>query len=68
MDSGRSHIVVEKVGIFWEGVVDSGRVAHMNWLRKGVYSGKEGYILGGSHIVVEKGGIFWGERWILEVA
>ena len=39
----------------------SGRVAHINWLKRGVYSGREGYILGGSHniIVVKKGGIFW---------
>ena len=28
-------------------------------LKRGVYSGREGYILGVSHIVVEKGGIFW---------
>ena len=25
----------------------------------GVYSGREGYILGGWHIGVENGGIFW---------
>ena len=60
---GGSHniIVVEKGiysgggggGRFWEG-----RVAH-TFVEKVVYSGREGYILGGSHIVVEKGGIFW---------
>ena len=66
MDSGRegyimggSHIVVKKRGIFWEGGVDSGRVAYINLLKKGVYSGGGVYILGGSHIFVEKGGILW---------
>ena len=47
--SGRSHIVVEKEGIFWEGGVDSVSVAHINWLKhvkRGVYSGAEGQILG----------------------
>ena len=41
---GGSHniIVVEKGGIFWEGRVDSGRVAHINLLKKWVYSGWEG--------------------------
>ena len=45
----------------------SGRVAHINWLKRGVYSGREGYILGGSHniIVVKKGGIFWEGGYIL---
>ena len=47
---GVSHIVVEKGGIFWEGGVDSGRVAYINLLRRGVYSGREGYILGGPYI------------------
>ena len=28
-------IVVEKGGIFWEGVVDSGEDAHINLLKKG---------------------------------
>ena len=51
--------------MFWEGGVDSrwwadfGRVAHIHLLKRGVYSGREVYILGGSHIVVKKGGIFW---------
>ena len=42
-------IFVEKWGedgIFWEGGVDSGRVAHMNLLNRGVYSGRDRYILG----------------------
>ena len=52
--------MVEKGSIFWEGGVDSGRVAHINWLKRGVCSGrrvdsgnrrhlswKGGYILGG---------------------
>ena len=38
----RTYKLVEKGGIFWEGGVDSGRVAFINWLKKGVYSGREG--------------------------
>ena len=41
-----------------EGGVYSGRVAHIHMLKRGVYSERERYILGGSHIAVEKGGIF----------
>ena len=47
-------------------------VVHINWLKRGVYSGREGLILGGLHniIVVEKGDIiilggrgrFWEDR------
>ena len=56
-----SHIVVKKEGdSFWEGRVDSGRVAY-TIVEKG------GYILGGRgkfwegrpYKFVEKGGIFW---------
>ena len=36
-----------------------GRVAQYYSCEKGVYSGREGLILGGSHIVVEKEGIVW---------
>ena len=38
-----SHIVVEKGGIFLEGGVDSGRVAHILLLKRrvGLYSGRE---------------------------
>ena len=52
-ESGQNLIVLEKGGRFWEAGVDSGRVAHINGLKRGVYS----QILGGSHniIVVEKG-------------
>ena len=35
-------MLVEKGGIFWERGVDSGRVAHIKLLKRGVYSGKEG--------------------------
>ena len=38
---GGSHIVVEKGGIFWEERVDSGRVAHIHLLKRGVYSGRD---------------------------
>ena len=50
---GGSHIVVEKGGLFWGGGVDSRRVAKKNWLKRGVYSGRERYT------VVEKRSIFW---------
>ena len=39
---GHIYTFVEKGGIFWEGGVDSGRVAHINWLKRGIYSGREG--------------------------
>ena len=39
---GGSHTVVEKGGIFWKGGVDYGRVAHINWLKRGIDSGREG--------------------------
>ena len=55
-----SHIVLERVAVysgrgsrFWE------RRIIIYLLKRGVYSGREGQILGGSHIVAEKGGIFW---------
>ena len=58
--------MVEKGNIFWEGGVDSERVAHINRLKRGVYSGREGRFwdlktLIYTHIYtfVEKGGIFW---------
>ena len=34
---GGSHIVGEKDGKFWQGGVDSGRVAHINLLKKGIF-------------------------------
>ena len=45
--------ILGRRGSFWE--------RRIELLKRGVYSGREGYILGGSHniIVVEKGGIFW---------
>ena len=30
----RTYKLVEKGDIFWEGWVDSGRVAHINWLKR----------------------------------
>ena len=39
---GASHKVVEKEGIFWEGGVDAERVTHINLLKRGVYSEREG--------------------------
>ena len=39
---GGSHISIEKGSIFWEGGVDSGMVTHVNLLKRGVYSGREG--------------------------
>ena len=29
--------MVEKGGIFWEGGVDTGRVAYINWLKGGIF-------------------------------
>ena len=38
---GHINTFVEKGGIFWEGGVDSGRVANIIWLKWEVYSGRE---------------------------
>ena len=38
---------------------ERGRLWEGHIVEKGIYSGREGYILGASHKVVEKGGIFW---------
>ena len=40
------YIVVEKWRIFWDGVVDCVRVIYSYCKRRGVYSGREGEILG----------------------
>ena len=45
-----AHIhLLKRRGIFLEGVVNSGKVVQMNWLKRGVYSGRERYT------VAEKG-------------
>ena len=51
-------------GKFWEGGVDSGRVAHVNLLKKGVYSKREWWIPGasGNIIVVQKGSAYFGRE------
>ena len=47
-------------GIFWEGGVDYERVAHLNLLKRGIYSGGGGIFWEGrTYIFVEKGVIFW---------
>ena len=42
LGGSQNHTVFEKGGRFWEAGVDSGRVAHINWLKRGVYSGRKG--------------------------
>ena len=56
---GRSHLVVEKGGVFWEGGVDSGRVAHIHLLNGGyILGGRVIFWEGRTYNLVEKGGIF----------
>ena len=59
------HIGVENGGIFWEGGVGSESVANVNLLKIGVYSGREGSILGAEalHINTIKRGRSW-EGWV----
>ena len=56
-------------GIFSEGGVDSGRAEKILVaphgsivVEKGVYSGRNGWIMGMSHIVTKKGGIYSGKK------
>ena len=51
-------------GMFRDGEVDSGRVAHINWLKKGVYSGREHWVDSGrvAHINWLKRGYILGGR------